>query len=253
MHENLRKMVEIKNMSNQLKSYSSWEQPAFIGWGGGVPFTHSMTASDLVNYYNALQSNDILRNNRNIGFLGRVCYNCLFYWADVVFNNEEETKSLMKEKPPSHKCDPKKVVKSSVQDIESKKKQMHKDLIDFLVLMFGQNTVVLYLKAEELALPYADFSLPYRKNNTWIDDNNNGQSPLWGEKEDHYINIDLDNIEQKEKHWAYRVIKEGHEKSVIIKKEDLIDFFKIAKATFGAFQVKIDGSLLYLFMYLKLK
>lgn len=43
---------------------------------------------------------------------------------------------------------------------------------------------------------------------------------MWVEKEDHYINIDLDNIEEKEKHWAYRVIKEGgHEKSVIMKKK----------------------------------
>jgi hypothetical protein len=173
-----------------------------------------------------------------------------------VFNNEEKMKSLMKEKIPSHKCNPEKVVKAqSVQDIESKKKQVDKELIDFLVLMFGQSTVVLFLKAEELALPYADFSLPNRKNNTWIvDDDNNGQSPFWVEREDHYINIDLDSIEEKEKHWAYCVIKgEGHEKSVMMKKEDSIDFSKIAKATFGAFQVKIDGSMRYFFMYLKFK
>jgi hypothetical protein len=45
VHEKLRKMVEIRDMSNELKSYSSWEQPAFIGWGGGIPFTRTMTAS----------------------------------------------------------------------------------------------------------------------------------------------------------------------------------------------------------------
>jgi hypothetical protein len=38
-----------------------------------------------------------------------------------------------------------------------------------------------------------------------------------------------------------------------MKKEDSIDFSKIAKATFGAFQVKIDGSMRYFFMYLKFK
>jgi hypothetical protein len=100
-----------------------------------------------------------------------------------------------------------------------------------------------YVKAEELDLSYPDFSLPYRKNNTRVDDDNK-QSPLRTEK-DHYINIDLDNIEEKQKHWAYRVIKEeeGNEKSIITNKEDLIDFFKTTKATFGAFQVKIDGSI----------
>jgi hypothetical protein len=74
---------------------------------------------------------------------------------------------------------------------------------------------------------------------------------LWVEKEDHYINIDLDNIEEKEKHWAYRVIKEGgHEKSIIMKKEDLIDFIKTTKATFGGFQAKKNrwmNVLLYVF------
>jgi hypothetical protein len=35
-------------MSKQLKSHYSCEQPAFIGWGGGgIPFTRTMTASDL--------------------------------------------------------------------------------------------------------------------------------------------------------------------------------------------------------------
>jgi hypothetical protein len=254
VHENLRKMVEIRDMSNQLKSQSSWEQPAFIGWGGNIPFTRTMTASELVSYYNAQQLNDIQRNNRNIGFRGRVCYNCFSYWVDLVYNNEEEMKSLIRDKPPSHICDPKKIVKAqNGQDLESKKKQADKELINFLVLMFGQSAVALYLKAEEFALSYPDFSLPYRKNNTRIDDNNK-QSSLHAEK-DQYINIDLDNKEDKQKHWAYRVIKEeeGHEKSIITNKEDLTDFFKTTKATFGAFQVKIDASIRYFFMYLKMK
>ena len=79
-----------------------------------------------------------------------------------MFNNEKEMKSLMGEKLPSHKCDPKKVVEAqNSRDIENKQKQVHKELIDFLVLIFGQSTVVLYLKAEELALPYPDFSLAF--------------------------------------------------------------------------------------------
>jgi hypothetical protein len=54
-----------------------------------------------------------------------------------------------------------------------------------------------------------------------------------------FLSIDLDNIEEKEKHCAYRVIKgERHEKSIITKKEDFIDFIKTTKATFGETKLK---------------
>jgi hypothetical protein len=42
----------------------------------------------------------------------------------------------------------------------------------------------------------------------------------------------------KMKNWAYRVIKEeGSIKTIKINKYELTDFVKIAKATFGVFQV----------------
>jgi len=59
------------------------------------------------------------------------------------------------------------------------------------------------------------------------------------EKEDHHIIIDLDNIEGKQKHWVYRVIKEeGHEKSIITNKEDLIVFSRLQRQLLVLFKSK---------------
>ena len=49
---------------------------------------------------------------------------------------------------------------------------------------------------------------------------------------------DLTNI--KENNWAYRIIKEEEqlEKSIVMNNDELIDFVKTAKGTFGTFRVK---------------
>jgi hypothetical protein len=71
-------------------------------------------------------------------------------------------------------------------------------------------------------------------------------------KEEEYI--DLGNIgarnnryddtnKEQEKHWAYRLIKQGGAvKTLKINSNELTDFLNITKSTFGAFQVQVDDS-----------
>ncbi|MDQ6667961.1 MAG: hypothetical protein M3Y53_07010 [Thermoproteota archaeon] len=156
-------MVEIKNMLRQLQSPSSG-QPAVMGWGG-IEFTNNtraLSAPGLANYYNAIallsSIEKFVRNNRNIALQGQICYTCFSCWVDPIFNNEEGMRSLVKIKPPSHTCDPKKLedLQKNIQDIQDKKNKLSNDLINILlqliiVICFGFSQMrALYLKAEEL-------------------------------------------------------------------------------------------------------
>jgi hypothetical protein len=62
------------------------------------------------------------------------------------------------------------------------------------------------------------------------------------------IDVDLSKVE--EKHWAYRAIKgavEFGKSSIVIDSNQLINFLKAAKATFGAHTSDIDGSIRHFF------
>ena len=97
---------------------------------------------------------NIVDNNRNFGYRGRLCYNCCSYWIDSVHNNKEEgMKSLMLEKSPMHECDAKKVLeisKCNIHDLASKKDQTYNGLSNFFTLMassiilFGQTHLSVY-------------------------------------------------------------------------------------------------------------
>jgi hypothetical protein len=75
---------------------------------------------------------------------------------------------------------------------------------------------------------------------------------------DNFINIDSATI--KEKSWLYDVMKEiVYEKkssskttttAISIDKDQLIDFLKTTKGTYGTFKAEIDGSTRYFFIYL---
>ncbi|MGN6631224.1 MAG: hypothetical protein ACTHKP_03165 [Nitrososphaeraceae archaeon] len=233
----LHRMAEIKKFSeqNQLRSnlYSTVE---VIRQFNGIQLPNELVAACLIH-------KNIVDNNRNIGYRGRICNKCLSYWIDFAYNNEEEgMKLLMREKFSGHECDPKKVLeisKCNVLDLVSKNNEARRKLSDLFTLIassiitvYGQKP--LYLHIEELI------------------EHDNRQLFSWIKKED---SIDLGNIKEiKESHWAYRAIKEekvGDKKGIIINSSELVDFFRTALATFGTFRVQMGEDNLphYFFIY----
>jgi len=80
----LHRMAEIKKFSeqNQLRSnlYSTVE---VIRQFNGIQLPNELVAACLIH-------KNIVDNNRNIGYRGRICNKCLSYWIDFAYNNEEE-------------------------------------------------------------------------------------------------------------------------------------------------------------------
>ena len=234
----LHQIAEIKKFSeqNQLLRHNLYSGIEDIRQFNGIQLPNELVAPYII-YKN------IVDNNRNIGYRGRLCYKCLSYWIDFVHNNEEGgMKLLMREKFSGHECDPKKVLeisKCNSLDLGSKNSQARRKLSDLLTLMassvitiFGQKP--LYLHIEELI------------------EQDNRQLSSWIKKEDC---IDLGNIKEiKESHWANRAIKQEKvrdKKSIIVNSSELIDFFRTALATFGTFRVQMGEDNLphYFFIY----
>ncbi|MGC2383454.1 MAG: hypothetical protein WA631_10145 [Nitrososphaeraceae archaeon] len=270
-------MVELKKFSgqNQLSSGLSASigdlQQQFIG---------RQISGELLTQF--LMHKNISDNNRNVGLRGRLCYNCCFYWIDLVYNNEEAgMKTLMLEKLQRHECDHKKVLaisKYNFQDLASKKNQAYSGLSDLFTLMvssiviFGRKPIYLYI--EELypapqqqtrplyrptfglrpsLEPQNDVSFSDGKRISEKAEQYEQQRPTSWIKEEDCINLgDINEI--KESHWAYRAIKEekvGDKKNVVIDAGKLIHFFVTTRATFGTFRVQMekDASSRYFFMY----
>jgi hypothetical protein len=181
---------------------------------------------------------------------------CLSYWAQSI---EGDMKSLIQVKP-NHKCDPKKVAHAiNVLDIQNKKNELYGEFIDFLVMLaryltagtlFSQRNI--YLKAEELVPPSYPCDLTAGKHDSNVQSaatNNSNKDPLLSTQEEQ--STDLTNI--KENNWANRIIKEEEqlEKSIVMNNDELIDFVRTVRATFGTFRVQMgeDMSTRYFFMY----
>jgi hypothetical protein len=181
---------------------------------------------------------------KNIGgFKGNICYDCLSYWAQSF---EGDTKSLIQVKPNHHQCDPKKVAHAlNLLDLQNKKNSLYGELIDFLVTLakylivrafFSQRNI--YLRIKELvptSYP-SDFTDGIHDSNMQqTATNNNNKNRLLSTQEQQPT--DLTNI--KENNLAYNVIKEEQlEKSIEMNNEEVIDFVKIARGTFGIFRIK---------------
>jgi hypothetical protein len=233
----LYQMAEMKKFSeqNQLPQSNLYSTVEVTGQFNGIQLPTELVAACLIH-------KNIVDNNRNIGYRGRLCNKCLSYWIDFAYNNEEEgMKLLMLEKFSGHKCDQKKVLeisKCNGLDLVSKNNEARRKLSDLFTLIasstitvFGQKP--LYLHIEELI------------------EHDNPQLFSWIKKED---SIDLGNIKEiKESHWAYRAIKEekGDKKGIIINSSELVDFFRTALATFGTFRVQMGEDNLphYFFIY----
>lgn len=235
--EMLRQIVEIKKFlgQNQLSSGLSTS----IGDISNQFITRQLP-SELIAM--SLIHKNIVDNNRNVGFRGRLCYDCCSYWIDLVYNNKQEgMKSLLLEKPPRHECDPKKVLeisKYNFQDLANKKNQLYNNLSDLFTLMVS--SLILYNR-KQLSLHIEE-----------IVEQDDRQLSSWLNGEDC---INLGNVEEiKESHWAYRAIKQDrleYKKSITIGNSELADFFRTARATFGAFRVQTEEDYLahYFFVY----
>ncbi|MFZ0329049.1 MAG: hypothetical protein WAL66_17285 [Nitrososphaeraceae archaeon] len=256
--ETIRQAVEIINITKQRRRPTFW-QPSAIGEGGiSWPFSGFITPSppNLLNSCNNSTTRNMWGTNKNIvGFRGYICYNCLSYWAQ---SNQGDMKSLIQVKP-NHKCDPNKVAHAlNILDIQSKKNELYSEFIDFLVMLaryltagtlFSQRNM--YLKAEELVPPSYPSDLTAGKHDSNVQSaatNNSNKDPLLSTQE-----IDLTNI--KENNWAYCIIKEEEqlEKSIVMNNDELIDFVKTAKGTFGTFRVKTKDNRIkerYFLMYI---
>ena len=248
---------------------------------------------NLVNYSYALQFCNVLISNKNVGFRGHVCYDCFECWLDLVYSDSEQIKSLINSnKPSTHICNPKKVADGhqNAEDIQSKKEELQNALTNLLLFLtiicwfyFGQRKI--YLKTEELTAPPAPSSPPHpafdflqRQNYSFpprVVNNDNGieqelrrsqphpPSSFWIEEEEqeqiernNCNSIDIDLAKVDEKHWAYRAIKEilyDGKSSIEIDSDELIDFLKRARATFGIHVTDIGESIRHFFMYLSFK
>jgi len=271
----LQQMAEIKKFSeqNQLPRSNLYSTIEVIKQFIGTQLPSKSNAIYLIH-------KNIAENSRNIGLRGRLCYNCCSHWIDPVHNNKEEgMKSLLLQKLPRHECDPKKVLeisKYNSQDLTSRKIKTYEGLSDFLTLvassliLFGQKPI--HLNIEELdstpppqkqtsSLNHPAFRESFTESQNQSLGNNKGigekaeqdnrQSSSWIMEENC---VNLGNINKiRKNHWAYRAIKEekiGDKKSITIDDIELVDFFRIARASFGAFRVQMEDNLPhYFFIY----
>ncbi|MGN6632784.1 MAG: hypothetical protein ACTHKP_11195, partial [Nitrososphaeraceae archaeon] len=260
LRETIREALEIINITKQLRPSTFW-QPSIIGEGGITwPFSSFITpASPNLSSSCNSSTRNMWGINKNIGgFQGYVCYNCLSYWAQSF---EGDTKSLIQVKP-NHQCDPKKVAHAlNLLDLQNKKNGLYGELIDFLVTLakylivrafFSRRKI--YLRVEELvptSYP-SDFTDRTHDNNVQpAATNNSNKDPLLSTLEEQHT--DLTNT--KENNLAYHMIKEGEqlEKSIEMNNDEVIEFVKTAKGTFGIFRIKTNDNRIkerYFLMYI---
>ena len=221
---------------------------------------------------------NMLRNNKNIGFRGHICNNCLHCWVDPVYSNREDLNSLIKStKPSPHMCDPRKVadIQMYLQDMPSKKNISENTLIDLLVILvsiywcyFPQNRI--YLRTEELTFSAhtsgelnvvhkQDKAYPFQVHDDLTKEEEQAEqqnvSPPFKiqlEKINcNSVDIDLNNLEKS--HWAYRATNEvlSHgESSIVLNDNDLREFVKSAKGSYGIYRGYMGGSIRHFLMFL---
>jgi hypothetical protein len=275
MHETMYQIAEIKKISNQFQT--SFGSTDIISTLSMQQSGNSNTRLEWLKDYASLGMLDnMLRNNKNIGFRGHICNNCLHCWVDPVYSNSEDLKSLIKStKPSPHMCDPKKVadIQMYLQDMPSKKNISENTLIDLLVILviiywcyYPQNRI--YLRTEELTFSahssgelnvvHKQKAYPFQVHDDRTIEEEQGEqnaSPPFNiqlEKINcNSVDIDLNSLEKS--HWAYRAINEvlSHEESTIVLNDnDLREFVKSAKGSYGIYRGYMGGSIRHFLMFL---
>jgi hypothetical protein len=245
MYETMHQIAEIRKMSKQFQSSSTpTDQLSHIMYSFAMQeSTNSNTTFEWIKDHFASLGvlDNMLRNNKNIGFRGHICNKCFYCWVDPIYSNSEDLKSLIKSpKHSSHICDPKQVAdpQMNLQDMPSKKNASENALINLIITL-----IVIYgcyfplnrricLRTEELTSP-----LSLRVQEEQINCNS--------------INIDLDNLEKS--HWAYRAINEAQsdkKSSIMLDGNEVMEFVKAAKGSYGIHSEHMDGSMRHFLMHL---
>jgi hypothetical protein len=286
MHETMRQIAQIRSMSNQFQSSSSYSFPLdqlhYMS-------TFNMQRSPEINaklnwitdWYTSLAIRDnLFRTNKNIGLRGYICNNCFDCWVHPVYTNSGDMISLLKSiKPSPHICNPEKVadLQINVQNIRSKKCESENTLINLLVVLITALCSYLprnkiRLKTEELMISPA---YPSAKSND-VPRQDKAHSPhlhednveeqkqhqdapmsfgtLTGELNCNSVDIDLYNVEKS--HWTYRTVSEARsngKSTIVMDASELVDFVKVVKGSYGILRCHIDGSVQHFFIYLSFK
>jgi hypothetical protein len=279
-YETMHQIGEIRKMSKQFQSSSTpTDQLSYImSIFAMKESTNSNTAFEWIKDYSASLGvlDNMLRNNKNIGFRGHICNKCFHCWIDPIYSNSEDLKSLIKSaKCSSHICDPKQVADTqmNLQDMPSKKNASENALINLIVTLmfiywcyFPLNRIC--LRTEELTSPaYSnaeldvvqrqdkDYSFPLY-DGTKEQKQQRQHAPLSSRVQREQINcnsinIDLDNLEQS--HWAYRAINEAQsdkKSSIMLDGNEVMEFVKAAKGSYGIHSESMGGSMRHFLMYL---
>jgi hypothetical protein len=265
LQEELHQAIEIKKMVNQMwptinQSFASAFMPLLITV---MLFRDTSYPSTFLALNSLLK---IGKENKNLGFRGRICYNCPACWVDPVYNNEGEMKSLLYIKPRLHWCDSEKVAGAQeIQDVQIKKSELENQLIPLLLSLsyMCARSGKLYLETEELTYsPDYAMKVLLNQSSNYTEEANNSmkQEPYlrnWIEGEEvncNRVDIALPLVEQK--HWAYRAISGAAKfgkSSIEIDNLELIDFITVAKGTFGVLTTDIGESICHFLMYISFR
>lgn len=282
MYETMHQIAEIRKMSKQFQSSSTpTDQLSHIMSSFAMQeSTNSNTTFEWIKDHFASLGvlDNMLGNNKNIGFRGHICNKCFYCWVDPIYSNSEDLKSLIKSpKHSSHICDPKQVADAqmNLQDMPSKKNASENALINLIITL-----IVIYgcyfplnrrisLRTEELTSPaYSnaeldvvqrqdkDYSFQLYNDGTKKQKQQRQHAPLSLRVQEEQINcnsinIDLDNLEKS--HWAYRAINEAQsdkKSSIMLDGNEVMEFVKAAKGSYGIHSEHKDGSMLHFLMYL---
>jgi hypothetical protein len=239
-NELLRAYVEFYDLSRRLSSNPSQLPPAM----GNIPVSPLLLSSS--SNPNFQTNNNMMINNKlPVGYQVRLCNKCLPcnrlepIFASLEMEALTKVNHICKAESPASSIQQEYVKNSSTNIIKAQE-----NLVSYLLQVVntriglqggGATGVDVHLKAQEL---YGPKLLLSHLGNKKLPENRS-----WIEEEDYF---DLDNIShsnnvEKEKNWAYRLIKEeGSIKTIKINKNELTDFVNNAKATFGAFRVHLD-------------
>jgi hypothetical protein len=180
LQDELRQAIEIKKMVNQMwpttnQSFASDFMPLLIT---AMLFRNTFDSRTFL----ALNSlPEIVKENKNVGFRGRICYNCSTCWVDLVYNNEGEMKSPLYTEPCLHSCDPEKVTAAQeIQDVKIKKSKLENQLIPLLLSLTYMRANCWsgkpYLKTEELTYP-TDYATKVLLNQSHTEEASMKQEP----------------------------------------------------------------------------
>jgi hypothetical protein len=240
-NEFLREYVESNNLLRRLFSNHSQLSPMM----GNIPMSPLLLSSSSNPNFQT-NKNTMINNELPAGYKVRLCNKCLPgnrlepIFASLEMEALTKVNHICEAASPASSIQQEHIKNSSTNIINKAQENLVSYLLRVVNMRIGLQEgggarVDVYLKAQELNSPKL---LLQHMGNKKLPENRS-----WIEEEEY---IDLDNIShsnnvEKEKNWAYRVIKEeGSIKTIKINKNELTDFVNNAKATFGAFRVHLD-------------